>query len=38
VWVLPDPVEVGEDFILRVRYRRRVPGVSDGLRCEVVDR
>jgi precorrin-6B methylase 2 len=35
VWVLPDSVEVGPDAALRVRYSRRVPGMPDGLTCEV---
>ena len=36
MWVLPDPVEVGDGSVLRVHYRRRVPGRPDGLTCEVV--
>src|SRR5262245_53200630 len=38
VWVLPDPLVVGADAALRVRYSRRVRGALDGLTCEVVDR
>ena len=37
VWVLGEPVAVGDGSVLRARYRRRVPGVADGLVCEVVD-
>ncbi len=37
VWVLPDPVEVRAGSVLRVHYRRRVPGAPDGLICGVVD-
>jgi precorrin-6B methylase 2 len=37
VWVLPDPVHVGRDAVLRVRYDRRVRGTPDGLTCEVVE-
>ena len=36
VWVLPDPLEVGPGCCLRVCYHRRVPGVPDGVTCEVV--
>jgi hypothetical protein len=36
VWVLPDPLEVASGLDLRVHYRRRVPGTSDGLSCELV--
>ena len=35
VWVLPDLVEVGPGCCLRVGYHRRVPGVPDGVTCEV---
>jgi protein arginine N-methyltransferase 1 len=35
VWMLPDPVLVGARDTLHVRYRRRVPGLADGLTCEV---
>ncbi len=38
VWVLSDPVEVGADSVLRVRYHRRVPGVPDGLTWDLLDR
>ena len=38
VWVLSDPIEVGAEMLLRVEYHRRVPGVPDGLTCELVDR
>ncbi len=37
VWVLADPVEVEEGSALRVHYQRRVPGVPDGLSCEIVE-
>jgi len=37
VWVLPDPVELAPGSVLRVHYRRRVPGAPEGLTCEVVD-
>ena len=37
VWVLPDPLPVSSGSALRVRYRRRVAGIPDGLTCEVVD-
>jgi precorrin-6B methylase 2 len=37
VWVLPDPLYVGADAALRVRYNRRVRGTPDGLTCEVVE-
>jgi hypothetical protein len=35
VWVLPDAVDVGTDETLRVRYTRRVPGLADGLTCQL---
>ena len=38
VWVLPDPVDAGPGSALRVHYHRRVPGMHDGLTCDVVDR
>jgi precorrin-6B methylase 2 len=38
VWVLPDPIEVGAESLLRVEYHRRVPGVPDGLTWELMDR
>jgi hypothetical protein len=38
VWVLSDPIEVGADFVLRVEYHRRIPGVLDGLTWELLDR
>jgi precorrin-6B methylase 2 len=38
VWVLADPLAVERGSALRVRYRRRVPGLPDGLTCEVVPR
>ena len=38
VWVLPDPLVVGADAALRVRYSRRVRGAPDGLTCEIVER
>jgi precorrin-6B methylase 2 len=38
VWVLPDPIEVGAESLLRVEYQRRVPGVPDGLTWELMDR
>ena len=38
VWVLSDPIEVTAESILRVDYHRRVPGVPDGLTCELLDR
>lgn len=38
VWVLADPLPVGAGEGLRVHYRRRVPGVADGLGCAVVAR
>jgi SAM-dependent methyltransferase len=38
VWVLPDPVDVGPEAMLRVRYNRRVREGPDGLTCEVVAR
>jgi precorrin-6B methylase 2 len=37
VWVLPDPLYVGPDAVLRVRYNRRVRGTPEGLTCEVVE-
>jgi len=37
VWVLPDPLPVARDAVLRVHYRRRAAGTADGLTCEVVD-
>ena len=37
VWVLPDPLPVGAEARLRVRYNRRAPGEPDGLTCEVID-
>jgi len=37
VWVLPDPLYVGPDAVLRVHYHRRVRGTPDGLTCEVVE-
>jgi precorrin-6B methylase 2 len=36
VWVLPDALYVGPHAVLRVHYRRRVPGSPDGLTCDVV--
>jgi protein arginine N-methyltransferase 1 len=38
VWVLPEPVHVEPGSVLRVQYHRRVPGVPDGLTCQVADR
>ena len=38
VWVLPTPLDVGSGSVVRVHYHRRVPGLADGLTCEVVDR
>ena len=38
VWVLPDPLQVGAEAALRVRYNRRAHGAPDGLNCEVVER
>jgi Ribosomal protein L11 methyltransferase (PrmA) len=38
VWVLSDPIEVSADMLLRVEYHRRLPGVPDGLTCELVNR
>jgi Ribosomal protein L11 methyltransferase (PrmA) len=38
VWVLPEPMQVGPEAALRVRYNRRAQGAPDGLTCEVVDR
>lgn len=38
VWVLPDPLYIGPDATLRVRYSRRVRGTPDGLSCHVVER
>jgi precorrin-6B methylase 2 len=38
VWVLSDPIEVSVGSCLRVDYHRRVPGVPDGLTCELLDR
>ena len=35
VWVLPDQIEVGVGSVLRVHYRRRIPGSPDGLTCEI---
>ena len=37
IWVLPDLIEVSAQSVLRVEYRRRVPGVADGLICELLD-
>ena len=37
IWVLPDLIEVSAQSVLRVEYRRRVPGVPDGLICEILD-
>ena len=37
VWVLSDLIEVSPESVLRVEYRRRVPGVPDGLVCELLD-
>jgi precorrin-6B methylase 2 len=37
VWVLPDLIELPHGATLRVQYHRRVPGVPDGLTCDVVD-
>ena len=37
VWVLPDPVEVRAEAVLRVYYNRRGHGAPDGLTCEVVE-
>ena len=38
VWVIADPIEVSPESVLRVDYHRRVPGVADGLTCELLDR
>ena len=38
VWVLPDGASVRDGEALRVEYRRRLPGVPDGLGVEVVTR
>jgi Ribosomal protein L11 methyltransferase (PrmA) len=38
VWVLPEPLQVGPEDALRVRYNRRAHAAPDGLTCEVVDR
>ena len=38
VWVLPDPIEVTADTVLRVDYHRCIPGVPDGLTCELLNR
>ncbi len=38
VWVLSDPIEVSAESALRIDYHRRVPGFSDGLTCELLDR
>ena len=38
VWVVPDPIEVTAESVLRVDYHRRVPGVPDGLTWEHLDR
>jgi Ribosomal protein L11 methyltransferase (PrmA) len=37
VWVLPDPVEVSAESVLRVHYHRRVPDSPDGITCEVLE-
>jgi precorrin-6B methylase 2 len=37
VWVLSDPIEIDRDSVLRVDYHRRVPGVPEGLTCELLD-
>jgi len=37
VWLLPEPVEAEPGALLRANYRRRTPGVPDGLTFEVVD-
>jgi SAM-dependent methyltransferase len=36
VWVLPDAVHIGTGETLRVRYTRRVPGLADGLTCQLL--
>ena len=38
VWVLSDPIEVTADSVLRVDYHRCIPGVPDGLTCELQNR
>ncbi len=35
VWVLPDQIEIDAGSVLRIGYHRRVPGLPDGLTCEV---
>jgi Ribosomal protein L11 methyltransferase (PrmA) len=37
VWVLPDPVEVSAESVLRVHYHRRVPEAQDGITYEVLE-
>lgn len=37
VWVFSDTLRVGPSQSLRVHYRHHVPGMSDGLACEIVD-
>jgi len=36
VWVLPEPLELGERAALRVRYTRRARETPDGLSCEII--
>ena len=36
VWVLPEPLELGEGSALRVRYTRRARDAPDGLTCEII--
>ena len=36
VWVLPEPLSTTPDDRLRVRYRRRVAGIPDGLTCTLI--
>ena len=35
VWVLPDPLDVGQGAALRVQYSRRSDGAPDALTCEL---
>lgn len=38
VWVLPEPMDVGPESILRVNYHRRIAGTADGLTCVLASR
>ena len=38
VWVLPDPLHVGSEAVVRVSDSRRAPGKPDGLTCALVER